>query len=229
MVRWVRQQRSDLLPVNLNPLIEATKENAPEITHLKFKTNWTSLFFRRDGFVKRRVTYEAKATAEVIVSRAIAFMEELRKTVKDFNIERDQIYNLDETALFMNEDTGFTYEEKGANTIAVSGETFEKFRLTAVLVCGADGNRKPPVLLVPGERNGISYLLDRKYIIMTTAAKSSWMNSELFVMLLDFLFPRFSNKRTLLISDSDPCHKSAAVNEYFRRRASNLTMIYIPG
>ncbi|KAL0239878.1 hypothetical protein GEMRC1_009986 [Eukaryota sp. GEM-RC1] len=172
LLAWVRQTRDDNLPVTIISVCEKANEIrssdesefTPRMDHYLLKRNGYSYFFFKN------------------LNDAL--------TIEDYPVNKERIYNLDETAVFVEENTKHTYEAVNTSVVAVRGQVHEKFRLTGIFCASATGVKHPPILLIHGEVNSIDFSLDRSHIVMTTVSRRSWMNSELFILLLDFLFPR---------------------------------------
>ena len=98
---------------------------------------------------------QTKLSAEVIATRSANFILPLRKLVLEYNIEPQNVINLDETTVFANNDKETTLEERGATDAPVRSLGFEKIRLDAVLAVRSDGIKLNPCVLDKGKESRI--------------------------------------------------------------------------
>ena len=93
---------------------------------------WLECFLHRHNLVLRKITNKPKLSAEVISTRGANFILHLRKLVRKYKIEPQNVINLDETVVCADHDKETTLAERGATDIPVRSLGFEKIRLTAV-------------------------------------------------------------------------------------------------
>ncbi|KAL0225420.1 hypothetical protein RCL1_003332 [Eukaryota sp. TZLM3-RCL] len=180
------------------------------------------------GWTRRRVNNRRVISNEELVSRAARFYVSAAPKIKEYRDKRANVVNLDETTLFLEKDADYTYEEEGLTAVTVLTSGHEKVRVTAVIAARADGEELPPMIIVKGDIDWFGYSRDGTFIKVVMTSKRSWMNSTLFRLLLDFIFPRFLRKKTLLIIDRAPCHISITVTAYLERRSDTLDVLFIP-
>jgi len=87
---------------------------------LNFSDGWVDRFMERHGFVLRAATNKPVLDDETIVERGARFILHLRQLLDEFNIARENIYSLDETALFFDHGNTRTVERRGSSHVPVS-------------------------------------------------------------------------------------------------------------
>ncbi|KAL0251750.1 hypothetical protein GEMRC1_000962 [Eukaryota sp. GEM-RC1] len=228
LLEWVRQTRDDNLPVTIISVCEKANEIRSS-DESEFTPRMVHYLLKRNGYVRRVVNHKLVLSTDETIQRAMSFFKNLNEvlTNEDYPVNKERIYNLDEITIFIDENTKQTYEGVNTSVVAVRGQVHEKFRLTGILCASATCVKHPPILLIHGEVNSIDFSLDRSHIV-TTVSRRRWKNSELFILLLDFLFPRYERHNSILIVDSAPCYKSKRVQEYLNSR-KNLKCVLISG
>ncbi|KAJ0391866.1 hypothetical protein P43SY_004480 [Pythium insidiosum] len=210
----INEERGERRRVTRNLIELWAKElaQALRIEGFTASNGWIDGFLSRHNLVMRKATNKTKLDEAQIVQRAVDFVHHVRKLIDDHGVTEDNIFNMDETAVFLDHNRGTTVDERGATDVVIKSYGFEKNRITAI--CCADGKKKPPTLILQSTKsemvlsNGVAY----------AHIKKSWMNSDFFIEWVDFMFPLVMPWKTLLVFDSARSHISKAVKEHLQRR-----------
>lgn len=148
LVLWLRRARSQNIPVN-GPLIRAKAEEFVlqlGITDFLCSEGWLTRFKERNGLVFRTIAGEA-AAADATACRDWR-AGRLPEIMRQFKV--DDIYNVDETALF--------YRLLPSKSIAFKGELctggkLSKERLTVLVGANMSGSDKLKLLVIGKSKN----------------------------------------------------------------------------
>ncbi|OWY99991.1 Pogo transposable element [Phytophthora megakarya] len=108
-------------------------------TALQVSNGWIQSFMERNGLVLRRATSKSKLTQKAIVERGVKFIEHVQQLIKEYDIQYSNIYNMDETAVFLDHNRNTTLDVRGAKDVHVKSFGLEKNRFTAVFAASASG------------------------------------------------------------------------------------------
>ncbi|KAJ0391615.1 hypothetical protein ATCC90586_011182 [Pythium insidiosum] len=184
---------------------------------------WLDGFLSRHNFVIRKATNKTKLDQLEIVQRAVRFIRHVQNLIHDHGVALEDIYNMDETAVFLDHSRGNTLEQRGAKEVIIKSYGFEKNRITAICCASASGMKKCATVIIPGSKseivmaNGVAH----------AHVRNSWMNSDFFIQWIDFTFPLVLPWKTLLVFDSARSHISKKVKEHLQRR--KILYAVIPG
>lgn len=87
--------------------------NELSISNFKASNGWLGKFLKRNNFVLRRISSRGRA----LPANSVDVIRTFITTANDANVMRslDQIYNLDETTIYLDSSENYTYEKKGQN------------------------------------------------------------------------------------------------------------------
>lgn len=202
LVIWIRRARSQNLPLS-GPLIRAKAEFALRlgIENFSCSEGWLSRFKERSGLVFRAVSGESA----VAVADACKDWQERRLPEVLRQFSPDDIYNVDETALFFKLLPTRTISFKGEHC---TGGKLSKERLTVLVGANMSGtNRLKPLVIGKSKHPRcfnnvttlpVSYDANTK-AWMTQAIFSKWIHGE------DARFLRMKRK-VLFLVDNCPGH-----------------------
>ncbi|KAJ0390915.1 hypothetical protein ATCC90586_004748 [Pythium insidiosum] len=190
----INEERGERRRVTRNLIELWAKElaQALRIEGFTASNGWIDGFLSRHNLVMRKATNKTKLDEAQIVQRAVDFVHHVRKLIDDHGVTEDNIFNMDETAVFLDHNRGTTVDKRGATDVVIKSYGFEKNRITAI--CCADGKKKPPTLILQSTK------------------------SEMVLSNVDFMFPLVMPWKTLLVFDSALSHISKAVKEHLQRR-----------
>ena len=224
LLEEIQNERSQHHRVTRNRVIEL---GASLLQDLKLEASlsngWLECFLNRHNLVTRKVTNKPKLNAETLTTRAASFIKQVRELISTYCIQERNIINMDETAIFLEHKKGTTLEERGATDVPVRSFGFEKIRLTAVFAAAADGTKMKPCIMVKGKvtsiqtENGMAKLTNSK----------SWMNTDSFIMWIDYMFPFVVPNTVLLVFDSARSHISKKSKAHLHARG--ILFAVIPG
>jgi transposase-like protein len=92
----------------------ATEMSGDAKNNLSFSHGWLDRFLNRHDFVLRRATNKPSLSDAELVERAARFVLHTKSLISKYNIQPENIYSLDETALFFDHTDGRTVHLRGA-------------------------------------------------------------------------------------------------------------------
>ena len=185
-----------------------------EIQNFKFSYGWLNRFKSRHGIKLRRLHGEEKSHDSEGVRQAV---QTITEELKDYNLE--DIYNIDETALFYKLEPDKTLATKN-----VKGSKRCKDRITLVLCCNSTGSHKlKPIIIGKSTKPRVfgNFRVDMYCDYFGNA--NAWMTKDLFAKFL-INFDREmirENRNVALLMDNCSSHKIDL--ELFR-----VKIIYFP-
>lgn len=203
LVLWLRRARSQSIPIN-GPLIRAKAEEF--VLQLGIKDflcseGWLTRFKERNGLVFRTIAGEA-AAADATACRdwRAGRLPEIMRQFKD-----DDIYNVDETALF--------FKLLPSKSIAFKGELctggkLSKDRLTVLVGGNMSGSDKLKLLVIGKSKNPRCFKGIATLPVTYESNSKAWMTQAIFSKWLHNEDARFSrqNKKVLFLVDNCPGH-----------------------
>lgn len=201
LLDWLNN-RAGKVPVSDEILLNKAKDFGEhlQIHELKFSYGWLQGFKSRHGIRLRKLHGEQNSSNFTLMHESFPFIVE---QLEEFKIE--DIYNLDETALFFRLEPDRTL----ASNI-IKGTKKSKERVTLVLCCNATGTDKLKPLVI-GKTNKPRCFKDFNFreICEYKSNDNGWMTRSLFV---DFLIQfdqeiTKQNRHVALILDNCPSHK----------------------
>lgn len=83
-----------------------------------------------------------------------SFLKEIINIRKIYDIDENNIINMDETALTMNIPSNKTVHKIGSKTICIKTQRQEKARVSVILAFCANGVKLKPFIIIKGAKNG---------------------------------------------------------------------------
>ena len=106
--------------VTRSDVVEWGQELGTEMrVELKFSEGWLESFFHRHQLVQRKATNKPFLSDDEIIERAVDFVRHVKSLITEYGISLQNIYSLDETALFFEHDKDSTLEIKGSRHVPV--------------------------------------------------------------------------------------------------------------
>jgi len=217
---WFVQQRNNNFPVSGAIL----KEKAVSLDR---KINSESNFVASEGWLtrwkKRHGVHHLTVSGEKLASdepSAISFIGTFSEMIATNCLQKEQIYNLDET--------GLNYKMLPTKTLARSEEKFaagykkSKERITIALCANAAGTHKLPLFVVgkSAKPRAFKHLNMNALPVHYRAQRSAWMDTKIFTeWFMDYFCPsvrkhlRASNipPKAILLLDNAPSHPDGGV------------------
>ena len=206
-------------------IIKSEPDNE-RLQDLQLSRGWLDKFMMRHNLVLRIGNSSSNMTDSEIAYKCAHFVAHVRNLIKDFQIRDEDIFNFDETALFLMEDSSQTVEVKGAKSVKIKNPASNliKFRLTGICCASANGRKMAPGIISKGSFPSISG--NRKgYIELVNS--SSWMDAKLLIKYIQYKWPFPGEYKTLLIFYSAPAHTAVILKEYLKKR--KILYAIIPG
>ncbi|XP_042900840.1 tigger transposable element-derived protein 4-like [Parasteatoda tepidariorum] len=203
LLRWVREARSQNLPLTGHVLQEKAKvfADALGVTNFASSNGWLTRFKKRHGIVCHKICgEEATVDKETVES----FLSEKWPALRKNYAPRD-IFNADETGLFFKALPSRTLSIKGEKC---SGGKCSKERITVLVACNMDGTEKLPLFVVGKSANPRCFKNLKTLPVVYASNKKAWMNKMLFKKWLTDLDRKlFREKRNIcLMLDNCSAH-----------------------
>lgn len=169
---WLRQARSNNLPIGGPILKEKAIALAKELGHHDFKCSdgWLDRFKKRREVTFRTVSGEANAAPQQIVDD---WKRKLPEMLKKYHPK--DIFNADETGLFFQLLPDHTYTFKGDQC---HGGKRSKQRLTVLLAANMDGSEKLPLLVIGKYRKPRCFKHVKNLPTTYRNNKTAWMTGR---------------------------------------------------
>ncbi|GBO38310.1 Jerky [Araneus ventricosus] len=177
MIEWVRQRRSEGVPLSGPLLMEQAKifhRSMNLTTDYSYTTGWLTKFKKRHGIRQLKICGDrASANAEA----AEDFVNEFVSLVETKKLSQEQIYNVDETGLFWRyvpRSTLATADKKDATGVKDSKE-----RIT-ILGCGnAAGSHKTKLFVIRKSAKPRAFKNVKVFPVIYQSNKRAWMTQHL--------------------------------------------------
>ena len=166
-------------------------------------------WLRRHNKALRRVTTtgrELPSNSKLILE---SFFLNCVEILRKYNFDRSKIYNMDETSIYLDCPSKYSYATKGEKRIKVDTHGGEMVRMSACFSANAFGEKCPIYVLIPRKDELPGYIPPQNVIIMYK--QSATFNEDVEV---DFLDKVFNEKEgSVLFLDSARCHLTDKVND----------------
>ena len=214
MIQWVKQKRSEGIPISgpicLEKALFFHKALGIE-SPFNASSGWLTRFKKRYGIREVQLKGE-QLSADY--SAADSFIKEFDKYRKK-ELSRDQIFNADETGIYwkcLPTKTFASQEEK-----ETPGFKTSKQRVTVMCCANASGTFRLKPLVISKSKSPRSFgkNFENKIPVYYYSQSSSWMNTELFrrwfhekfvPQVSEWLQKKGLPKKAVLLIDNAPCH-----------------------
>ena len=195
-------------------------------------------FLSRFSLSIRSASHIGQQLPKDSTDRIISFLKEIINLRKLYDIKKENIINLDETALQYNMPFHKTIHKIGAKTITIKTQRQEKSRISLILSIAGDGSKLIPYVIFKGAKEGkiikslksTSYVKENRCICFTN--KNAW-STEIIIKdwIKNIYIPYFNSKNielknTLLIWDKATMHISFEIQRLLVKNKINFA--YIP-
>ncbi|GMF42610.1 unnamed protein product [Phytophthora lilii] len=182
--------------------------------------HWVTGFMRRYGLSLRRRTNLTSLTDEVLVTRAISYMNYRQSAIPDMDFDRTVL--MDERAVYFEDARNQSVDLIGSRHVVVRSTGFASMRITAVL---AVSRKLPPLLIWKGKSTPTFDKIGGVYVAQQPRA---WVDSNLLKRWIDLVFPMVDpSKGKHLVWDLMRAHISKEVKA--KCAAREVKMCVIPG
>lgn len=194
-------------------------------------------FLKRFNLSIRAGTHIGQQLPQDSKDLILKFLHKVITIRKTYNINKENIINVDETALSYNMPFNKTIHKCGAKTICIRTQRQEKCRISILLSIAGDGNKLMPYAIFKGAANGkiINILNKSKYVTekrcICQANKNAWSCNSIIIDWINKVYiPYFTVKNvelnnTLLIWDQAPMHYSYDIQKYLSLKKINFIFI----
>lgn len=154
----------------------------------------------------------------------LAYQEEINSLIDKYKIASDEIYNMDETAIFFDLSPDHTVDLIGSKRVSIIKNYAAKTRCTCVLTIRNNGDILDPIVIFKGKnlpnnlKNGISG------INSIEMQDNAWMNQTIMEKYVDSLPTSESFK--LLIMDTFAVHKNTSIIE--KLHTKRYVVVFVP-
>lgn len=177
MIEWIRQRRSEGVPLSGPLVIEQAKlfhQSMNLTTNCTYSAGWLDKFKQRHGLRQLKICGD-RASADT--EAAEKFVSEFLELVSDESLSPEQVYNADESGLFWRyvpRNTLATPEEKNPTGVKDSKE-----RIT-ILACGnAAGTHKNKLFVIGKSAKPRAFKGVKVFPVIYRANKKAWMTQLL--------------------------------------------------
>ncbi|KAH9076620.1 hypothetical protein Ae201684P_010560 [Aphanomyces euteiches] len=171
-------------------------------------------------FVKRQERQSFHPTKSFFVG---FISSHVRQIIQTYNIPLSNIYNFDETAIFLDHTDRTTIDFRGARDVPIRSFGFEKSRITAVFAANAVGSKLPPCILLKSKVADNIRCIDG---LVHCSSPNAWMNGPKFIEYVRYTFA-YHVRPLLLVFDSAPSHISREVKAFLH--SEDILFVVIPG
>ncbi len=138
-----------------------------------------------------------------------------------------QVINMDESAIYLDTPSSYTYETFGARRVKATTTGNEKTRLSAAFTAAADGSKLPIFAIVPRVRSIPE--IDALNDIATEYKTASTFDDEMVLNYIRRVVISYMTRRkfstVLLIIDSAKCHLTDKVKSFCQLNGIKLFII----
>ncbi|CAF1075178.1 unnamed protein product [Brachionus calyciflorus] len=110
---------------------------------------WLGGWLDRLNKTFRRVTTTGRDLPTNYSHTIANFLNQTQNVLRNNNFNRSKIFNMDETSIYLDCPSRYTYENKGAKRVKIDTNGAELVRISAIYTASADGEKFPIFLLVP--------------------------------------------------------------------------------
>lgn len=206
LMKWLQRANAAHLPVNGTILREKADDLALRLGHEGFKCSngWFARFKERNNLTYLTVCGESGSADTNVVDDWQ--MRTLAPLLQEFG--EDDVYNLDEAALFYKMLPTKTFAAKDTT---VSGRKQPKERISILFGANMSGNDKLPLLVIGRAGKPRCFKnarLPPRDVVMYRHNKKAWMTAAIFEEYVRFLDRKFASKgrKVLFVIDNCPAH-----------------------
>ncbi|CAF0916277.1 unnamed protein product [Brachionus calyciflorus] len=157
------------------------------------------------------------------------------KKARDLNTIRpnDQIYNIDETTIYLDSSENYTYDKKGAKRIVANTSGNERTRISIAIGASATGKKLPIVLIIPRKKELKNFSVPSNVVLVykpsgTFNSKTEKTNSLLgschtssetlkFLEDLNIEYSFIPPRLTSLVQPADVCWLKSFKKHYYEK------------
>ena len=190
----------------------------------KNSQGWCDNFKNRWNLSSRKIQISRIASQVPTEDEIIAFTDEYEKLHDE--VGPDNFYNMDETTWRSINASATTVRPRGSGPAKISTPNNEKEGCSVAITASAAGILLKPVVIAKGKTNRalIKFKLADNFI--GAYSNNGWMNNGIMKLIIDHIFSKSNNKKSVLLIDKHPSHTSDFIKEY--ASAKNIYIFYVP-
>ena len=205
--------------------------------HIKLDRGWSSSLMERMGYVYRKGTHAARSVPANFDELQKDFHNHITKTVKQYKIPDQLIFNFDQTSVNIIPVSDWTLEKEGSKQVDITGID-DKRAITALLGGTASGHMLPPQLIYQGTTNKChpNFRFPEEYNI--THSDTHWSNTETMLEYVDKVLLPYKDRVTeeldlpvrqkaLAVFDVFKAHQAPEFLEKLEK--SDIKVSFVPG
>lgn len=223
---WLVEKRKEGHCVSARAILREARLHAlrMEIPDFKGSASWICRFMKRNKLTKRAVTSVGQHLPDDWENKMSDFIEYVNNHKDGYDL--DHIANMDEVPVCFDLPSKFTIDQIGSSDIRVTTTGAEKARFTVVLCVTASCKKLPAYVIfkrktLPKGKFPQNIIVSANETSSMTAAETVLWQNKVWIKRPNSLFDR----RSLLMLDSAPGHKTAEVKAKFRENGTTLAMI----
>ena len=199
-------------------LLYSSSGNTAE-KEFKSSDGWLQNYLSRHNLKYRRVTTTGRELPSNTGPTLRNFFNDCNNIFRKVYFNRDKIFNMDETSIYLDYPSNYTYDKRGTRRVKANTAGSERTRMSAAFT--ASGSKLPIVVLVPRKTEIPDYVPpDNVLLIYKTAAT---FNDD---VLVEYLERVMSGKQgSTLFIDSAKCNTTNKVSVKFDELEINSYII----
>ncbi|CAF1085979.1 unnamed protein product [Brachionus calyciflorus] len=208
-----------------NELYKNTEEGMYEF---QCSNGWLNNFLKRKNFTLRRITTSGRELPKDSINIIKSFFTECQKVTNESDFEPEILFNMDETTIYLDFPTNFTYESKGAKRVKATTCGGEKAKISAAFTASAAGDKLPIFILVPRKTDMPNYTPPDNVLIVYKDGATFDENT-----ICSFTRKVLATHKELkdlpkikLVLDSASCHQTTKVKDSFLE--CGIETLFIP-
>ena len=166
--------------VQAQELFRTSQQGSEEVKRFVASDKWIDCFMKRNDLSVRKRTNLTTLTDDVLVGRAVSFMDFLKNHTPSMNLS--QTILMDETAVHFEDSRTHTICEKGARHVVIRSTGFSSMRITVALAVTALGKKLPPSIVWKAKTPRPMEKLGGCYVAFQPRA---WVDQELLRQWID--------------------------------------------
>jgi hypothetical protein len=192
--------------------------------HLAFSASdgWLTGWLNRHNKTYRRVTTTGRDLPSNATQIIADFLNTALEVFRKHNFNRKKIFNMDETSIYLDCPSRYTYATKGSKRVKIDTNGAELVRISAIYTGSSDGEKLPLFLLVPRTKELDNY--DPPNNVRLIYKTGGTFNED---TICDYLATIMNDQHnSTLYLDSARCHLTPKVKD--KLKELNIEYIYIP-
>ncbi|CAF0709703.1 unnamed protein product [Brachionus calyciflorus] len=197
--------------------------------NLEFRASsgWFSRFLKRSNFVLRRITTSGRDLPKNSKDVVLNFVNKCKHEL--CGVPRSSIINFDETSIYLDSRSNYTYDQQGAKRVPATTSGNEKTRVSVCFAASASGFKFKPLIVIPRVNPLKNYEAPTNVIVVYN--KSGVFNEDMVMngVFKRCIVPKIAQRNLqnpTLIFDQATCHVTKNLNEYLAQ--NNINKIHIP-